>query len=166
MQRRRGAPDTAWTVAGQATSNAKGEITAFTRARGTRELRLVYYPHGGADANRGSNLLSLIVRQDALLKLSRRTLRNGQTLRFRGRVRGTIPRAGARVQLQVKLRTGWLTFKRLTVKPRSGGRFTARYTFRRTTARTRYRFRVRVLPRSTSTYATGYSASRSVVVRP
>jgi hypothetical protein len=166
MERRHGAPETAWTPAAQTRSTADGSITAFARRGRTRDLRLVYFPHGGANANRASNLLVLIARQDALLRISRRSLRNGHTLRFRGTVRGTIPRAGALVRLQVKLRTGWLTFKRLTVTTRAHGRFTARYTFRRTTTRTRYRFRVKVVPRSSSSYATGYSTSRSVVVRP
>ncbi len=167
MQRRRGAPDNTWAVASESRSTTNGAIAATARAKGrSRELRLVYFPHGGADANRASNLLSLIVRQDALLSVSRRSLRNGQTLRFRGTVRGAIPRAGTRVLLQVKLRTGWFTFKRLTVKPRSRGRFAAGYMFRRTATRTRYRFRVKVVPRSSARYATGYSPSRAVVVRP
>jgi hypothetical protein len=161
------APETAWKATGATTSTATGAITASSARGGhTRQLRLVYFPNGGIDANRASNAVALTVRQDALLRISHRSLRNGQTLRFRGTVRGQIPRAGAPVQLQVKLRTGWFTFKRLTVGRRAHGRFAARYTFRRTTSRTRYRFRVRVLPRNSSSYATGYSVTRSVVVRP
>jgi len=167
VEKRLGAPETAWKATSQAVSRRDGTLTAFTSKGGrSRELRLVYFPQGASDANRASNLLSLLVRQDARLRLSRRNLRNGQTLRFRGTVRGTIPAAGALVQLQVKLRTGWFTFKRLTVGRRSAGRFAARYTFRRTTSRTRYRFRVKVVPRNSSSYATGYSAAHSVIVRP
>lgn len=167
VERKPGAPENTWKVTGHATSSDDGSISVSSRKGGrTRELRLAYFPQGGSDENRASNTLTVIVRQDALLRVSRRNLRNGQTLRFRGAVRGQIARAGALVQLQVKLRTGWFTFKRLTVKPRSKGRFVARYTFRRTTTRTRYRFRVRVRPPHATSYATGYSVTRSVVVRP
>lgn len=159
-----GAPETAWRIAGGTVSRPDGSILLFTRQAGrSRDLRLVYFPQGGRDGNRASNPLSLLVRQDASLSLSRRTLRNGQTLRFRGNVRGIGPAA---IQLQVRLRTGWFTFKRLSAGGSAGSRFAASYTFRRTTRVTRYRFRVRVLPRSTSRYAIGYSRAISALVRP
>ncbi len=167
VEKRLGAPETTWKTTASGVSGPDGALSVSTSKGGrSRELRLVYFPQGGANANRASNQLALLVRQDALMRLSRRTLRNGQSLRFRGTVRGTIPAAGALLHLQVKLRTGWFTFKRLTVRRSANGRFAARYRFRRTTSPTRYRFRAKIVPRNTSTYATGYSATRSVTVRP
>jgi hypothetical protein len=164
VERDAGVPDAAWRITGGTVSRPDGSILLFTRQGGrSRDLRLVYFPQGGRDGNRASNPLALLVRQDARLALSRRVLRNGQTLRFRGTVHGD---GAAAVQLQVRLATGWFTFKRLTTGPSAGGRFTARYTFRRTTRTTRYRFRVRVLPRSGARYAIGYSRTTSALVRP
>jgi hypothetical protein len=166
-EKRPGAAEQSWKITGSsAVSDAQGRFKMTAAGRGhSRELRLVYFPQGGKDANRASNPLSLQVRQDASLSLSKRHLRNGQRLRFRGRVLGQVPMSGAAVQMQVKLASGWFTFKRLTAKRTAAGRFTTTYRFRRTRRKTTYRFRVRVAAGSTS-YATGYSRTLRAVVRP
>jgi hypothetical protein len=159
--------EASWKIDGSVVSHGDGSLQMLTSRGGrSRELRLVYFPHGGNDANRASNPLSLLIRQDASLTLSRRTLRNGQTLRFRGAVRGQIAAAGAQVQLQVKLRTGWYTFRRVTATRRAAGHVTSAYTFRRTTRPTHYQFRLKVIPRNTSSYVAGYSRTITVLVRP
>jgi hypothetical protein len=162
-EKRPGAAEQSWQITGtSAASDAAGRFTLTAPGGGhSRELRLVYFPQGGMDANRASNPLSLQVRQDASLSLSRRHLRNGQRLRFRGRVLGQVPMNGAPVQMQVKLPSGWFTFKRLTAKRAASGRFTTTYRFKKTRRKTAYRFRVRVAASSTS-----YSRTLTAVVRP
>jgi hypothetical protein len=156
--------DPVWKLNGGTVSREDGSILTFSTAGGmNRKLRLVYFPYGGRVANRGSNVLSLSVRQDATLRLSKRKLRNRQTLGFSGRVRGVLsPRP--KVQLQVKLPAGWSTFKQARLS--SSGTFRARYRFLRTTRRTTYRFRVRVVPAHSSRYVAATSGARSVVVLP
>ncbi len=156
-----------WKIDGGTVSRADGSLLLFTSLGGqSRELRLVYFPYGGRNYNRAGNPLTLLIRQDARLSLSSRSLRNGQTLKFAGVVKGAISRDGAAVQLQVKLRTGWYTFKRVTATRRSGGSVRASYRFTRTFAPTRYRFRLKVVPRNSTRYVVGYSRVLSVMVRP
>lgn len=155
-----------WKVVGSTASLGDGTLRLSTgRATRPAEFKVVYFPRAGSDVNRASNPLSVVVRQDARLYVSRSRLHNGQLLRFGGYVRGALSRGGARLQLQVQLPSGWYTFRRLSVR-RGRVTFVAAYRFRRTTSPTRYRFRIRVLPASGSPYAIGYSGTRSVVVIP
>ena len=156
-----------WHLTVGAVTGGDGVAALRTRRGGVnRRLRLVYFPRDGHDANRGSPVLRLSVRQGATLALSRRTLHNGGVLTFRGRVRGRLTARGARVQVQVRLAAGWSTFAKTRARRAGHGRFRVRYRFRRTTHRTAYRFRVRVLPGEARRYVPGTSRTRRVVVLP
>jgi len=160
-------PDASWKVDGGTVSRADGSLLMFTRKGGVgRQLRLVYFPRDGRDANRGSATLTLKVRQSAALSLSRTRLHNRGALRFTGRVDGTVTRRGPLVQVQVKLPAGWSTFASTRATKARRGRFAVSYRFLRTTRRTVYRFRVRVVPASSSGYVGGTSRARRVVVLP
>lgn len=153
-----------WKIDGGTISRQDGSLLMFTRKGGvSRQMRLVYFPRDGHDANRGSGTLSLRIRQGARLSLSRSRLHNRSTLRFGGKVDGAVSGRGPLVQVQVKLPAGWSTFASSRARH---GRFRLSYRFMRTTRRTTYRFRVRVVPNDSAAYVSGTSRVRKVVVLP
>lgn len=157
-------PSGTWKIDGGTISRQDGSLLLFTRKGGvSRQMRLVYFPRDGRDANRGSGTLSLRIRQGARLSLSRSRLHNRSTLRFGGKVDGAVTGRGPLVQVQVKLPAGWSTFASSRARH---GRFHLSYRFMRTTRRTTYRFRVRVVPNDSAAYVSGTSRVRKVVVLP
>jgi hypothetical protein len=98
------------------------------------------------------------------LRANRRGLRNGQTARFAGQVKGGfIPPEGKLVELQVLLRGSWQTFTTFHTDPL--GRWRYDYRFGGTSGRVVYTFRVRVPGETTYPYVTGGSSKLKLVVR-
>jgi hypothetical protein len=162
-----GADDSAWRVAKDAVTATDGSFELPVDAGGrSRDLRVVYFPQGGSNVNRGSNALTLKVRQDAVFSVSSRRLHNGGKLLFKGRVLGAIPRSGVDVRVQVQLNRSWYTFTKLRTNRSQGGRFQASHRFTKTTRATTYRFRILVLPKSRATYVSGFSRPIDVRVLP
>lgn len=94
----------------------------------------------------------------------RRTFVNGETMRFRGRLRGGgIPPAGKLVELQVRLRGHYRTFA--TTRSGRTGRWSYGYRFDGTRGRQVYRFRARVPREANYPYLTGVSRHLRVIVR-
>ncbi len=161
-----GSSEPSWRVIASATTTGDGSFTFPVPPGGrSRDLRVVYFPVGGSDVNRVSNPLTLQVRQDASLQVSRRVLRNGGRLVFRGRVLGEIPTGGIVVRMQVRLNRSWFTFTKPRTTRARGGRFQAAHRFTKTTRPTTYRFRVLVLPRDRSVHSAGFSRYVDVRVR-
>ncbi len=166
-QKAPGAPDSAWRSGRSAVTAGDGGFSVPLAQGGTnREIRVVYFPHGDSSVNRGSNILTLQVRQDATLRLSRRMLHNGGSLRFDGRVLGTVPSTGVDVRVQVQVGRSWFTFAKMTTSRAKGGRFRTSHRFTKTTRPVTYRFRVLVLPRNRISYAKGFSRHVTVRVLP
>jgi hypothetical protein len=88
-------------------------------------------------------------------------LRNGQSVRFYGTIRGNKQRKV--LEVQVRKPGGWDTIA--SVRSDSTGRWSWRYRFRRTYEPTRYKFRARVRTEAGFPYATGHSRTRWVLVR-
>lgn len=167
IQKPVGADDSAWRVAKDAVTATDGSFELPVDAGGrSRDLRVVYFPQGGSNVNRGSNALTLHVRQDATFSVSSRRLHNGGRLVFKGRVLGVIPRSGVDVRVQVQLNRSWYTFTKLRTSASKGGRFRATHRFTKTTRATTYRFRILVLPKSRATYVSGFSRPIDVRVLP
>jgi hypothetical protein len=104
------------------------------------------------------------VRAVATLKVDRRRLRNGQAVRFRGRLRGRpLPAAGKLVALQARVGREWRTFATPRANPR--GAFRHRYRFTATTGLRRYSFRALVTRESAYPYERGRSRTVRVTVR-
>lgn len=98
------------------------------------------------------------------LRASRRALRNGQTARFSGQVKGGfIPAEGKLVELQVLIRGAWQTFT--TFHTDALGRWRYDYRFGGTTGRVVYTFRVKVPGEATYPYVSGGSPRLKLVVR-
>jgi hypothetical protein len=122
------------------------------------------YP-GTATTLPGSETVTLRVRAGVTLAPSRSSVRNGDAVVFRGRLRGgPIPAAGKLLALQARTSSGWTTFATPRASARTG-RWAHRYRFTGTPVTARYAFRVLVPAGSDYPYAQGASAVAHVLVR-
>jgi hypothetical protein len=147
---------------GAATTDAHGRFR-FTVPPGPS--RTVRYRYDGTNTIRPTTGdLTTKVTAAARLKVDRRRLRNGQAVRFAGRLLGKpIPPAGKLVALQAKVGRGWRTFA--TPRANAKGRFRHRYRFTATTGVRRYAFRVVVAREAAYPYERGVSRTVNVTVR-
>jgi hypothetical protein len=97
------------------------------------------------------------------LKPSKRSVRNGRSVAFNGRLLGAPSGSRKVVELQAKVGKRWMTFA--TTRLRAGGRFTHRYRFVRTSRSRTYSFRARVRQEAGFPYLTGVSKTAKVKVR-
>ena len=123
--------------------------------------RCTYTPFAG-EQPAVTKLVRLKTRAGVRMRASRRAVRPGGRVAFRGRLKGGhVPRRGVLVVLQGEQRGfGWRTFK--TVRARRG-RFAGVYRFVRASSGTAFRFRAVVREQPTYPWATG--RSRPVTVR-
>jgi hypothetical protein len=142
-------------------TDAGGGFAYRVPAGTSRTLRFRYT---GSAIDRPSQAeVSLRVPAAVTIHASRRSVRNGDTVTFSGRLRGKpIPSGGKVVDLQAHYRGHWRTF----ATPRAGrdGRWRYRYRFGATRGRLVYPFRVLVRPESSYPYALGTSRTRRVTV--
>ena len=147
---------------GLVSSDADGRFRYEAFADATRTLKFVY---------RGTPVLlpaqaevSILTSAASTLRASPQRLRNGQSVRFAGRLRALpAPPAGKLVELQVVLSGRWQTFR--TTRTQADGSWAIRYRFRRTCGLLRYRFRARLPAEAGYTFQTGYTRALSVRVR-
>jgi len=100
----------------------------------------------------------------ARLSASRRRVRNGEAVRFKGRLLGKpIPKAGKVLALQAKVGRRWRTFA--TPRANAKGVFKHRYRFTSTTGVRRYAFRALVAREAAYPYERGTSKTVQVTVR-
>jgi hypothetical protein len=144
----------------------RGRYWTVVRVRRAGTVRLGFPLSSQAVVFRCSTPSWLSVRAGAELSLRPRSLNNGETLHFRGRVLGGRTAARRAVLIQARARGGsrkWTPVRVLRTDDR--GRFRMRYTFRRTTQRVRFEFRAVVRAERGFPYAKGWSRRRSVLVR-
>ncbi len=139
-------------------TNRTGRFSFLVRRGPSRTIRIRY---GGTNHIRSATrTLALNVRSRTTIAPSRIRLSNGETVRFRGRIRtGRIPDRGKLVELQVWVRGRWRTFA--TTRAGRQGRWRYPYRFDGTRGTQTYRFRAKVPPEAGYPFATG----RSRVVR-
>ena len=142
------------------TTDANGRFRTSVIGTQSQELRLAY--SGSSQALPTQTTLKLRVPAATSAKVSRSRVRNGQAIKFRGRVRGLpVPAAGKLVEIQVRFTDRWQTFR--TTRSDALGRWSSRYRFQRTRGVQRYRFRVR-LPKEAG-YPFETSVSRTLAVQ-
>lgn len=154
--------DVGYARLGVARTDAHGQFR-FTIPPGPS--RAVRYRYDGSDTVQPvAAELTTKVRAAARLKVDRRRLRNGQVVRFSGRLLGKpIPAAGKVVALQAKVSRGWRTFA--TPRANAKGLFRHRYRFTSTTGTRRYRFRAVIAREGAYPYEAGVSPTVRVTVR-
>jgi hypothetical protein len=150
------------TIVAEVTTDAQGTFRHVTTAERSRTIRIGYRARHADGAFAHSTDVGLSVIAPVRLSTDRRTLRNGQAVRFRGSIPGA-PRGSRKVvELQVRKGRNWMTFRSTRLRQ---GRFSESYRFTRTYGTTRYVFRARVRAESGFPFTTGYSKNVGVTVR-
>jgi hypothetical protein len=139
-------------------TDSRGRYRYTARATSTRTLRFAYA--GTRLILPAQQEVTLKVPAASTIRVSRRRVRNGGRVVFRGRLRS--PAAGKLMELQVKLSGRYQTF--LTTRTGPDGRWAATYRFRRSCGVTGFRFRARIPREASYPFETGRSRSRAVRV--
>lgn len=147
-------------LVGTLQTDTHGRYRYTATGTSTRTLRLVYA--GSPLVLPAQRQVKLLVPAASSLRVSRKRVLNGQSVRFTGRLRALpIPAAGKLVELQVRLSGRWQTFR--TSRSDQAGNWTIPYRFKRSRGVQHYRFRVR-LPKEAG-YPFELGASRLLRVR-
>jgi hypothetical protein len=150
------------TPAGEVVTDGTGSFRFVTTAVRSRTIRFAYRAHLEDASFAQTTDVSLGVVAKLSLTTSRRALRNGQSVVFRGTVAGAPRNARKVVELQVRKGDSWMTFRSTRLR---NGRFSERYRFRRTRGRVTYAFRARVRQEAGFPFLTGHSKTVKVTVR-
>jgi hypothetical protein len=148
--------------AGAVRTDARGSFAYTLPAGSSREVRFRYR---GSGRHRPSEAtVSARVAAAATIAVGPRRVRNGRSVRFRGKLRSLpVPPAGKLLDLQAHFRGKWRTFA--TPRASAKGKWSYRYRFGATRGTVPYRFRVVIRPESAYPYDLGYSKTVRVVVR-
>jgi hypothetical protein len=148
--------------AAEVVTDAAGRFRYVTTAVRSRTIRFAYRAHLEDLSFAQTTDISLGVIAKISLTTNRRSLRNGQSVVFRGTVAGAPHNARKVVELQVRKGSSWMTFRTTRLR---NGRFSERYRFRRTRGRVTYTFRARVRQEAGFPFLTGHSGTAKVTVR-
>lgn len=147
-------------LVGVVTTDAQGAYAYNAVADATRTFRLAYA--GSAVTLPTQGEVALLTSAASTIRATPRRLRNGQSVRFSGRLRSLpAPPAGKLIELQVVLSGRWQTFR--TTRTDAAGNWSVRYHFRRSCGLLRYRFRLH-MPEEAG-YPFESNRTRSVAVR-
>jgi hypothetical protein len=137
----------------------------FGRVLGTGPSRTIKVSYEGTRLIKPiSQAVVIRVPARTTIRASRRHLRNGETVRLGGRLRGgPIPDGGKLIDLQAFYRGQWRTFA--TPRSDGDGSWRFRYRFEATRGLVRYRFRARIRREAAYPYELGYSRVITVTVR-
>jgi hypothetical protein len=154
-------PDAVFRSVALVRTDDDGRFVFKAPAGPSREFRFRF---AGAPNLRGSTTdVKLAVRGYSSIAVSRRSVVNGEAVRFRGVVGSRpLPQNGKLLQLQVHSRGYWLTFA--TPHTDARGNWSYSYRFTATRGVTHYRFRVRLPREAGSPYAAGVSRTIRVKV--
>ena len=155
-----------WTTIATDATGVDGAIDVTLPAGPSRDLRLVTEPDE-LTVGAISRTLRVAVPARATIRVARRTLRNGDTARFSGRVLGGfLPARGRVLELQGynPLRGRWQPVRTSGLRSDGRGYWRAGYRFTATRGTVRYRFRLRIPPRPDHPFANGYSRAVTVIV--
>jgi hypothetical protein len=143
------------------TTDANGRFEYKTNPGPSRLVRFGYGRNSAISTYSFTHDVKVKTRAGVTLHVSRSRLRNGQSVRFRGTIRGNKQRKV--LEVQVRKPGGWDTIA--SVRSDSKGRWSWHYRFKRTFEPMRYAFRARVRTESGFPFATGHSRKRHVRVR-
>jgi hypothetical protein len=150
-----------WRLAPGVTTGADGRALVRVAAGPSRRVRIEYRAHTGDALPVAADGVRLDVRAGVTLKILPRHLRDGRTIRLRGRLLAPpATRLGKVVTLQARERGRWRDFK--SARTRRGGRFATRYRF---TSGARGTFPIRAVARADASYPSATGRSHAVRVR-
>jgi hypothetical protein len=148
--------------AGEVVTDRAGRFVYLTTAVRSRTFRFGYRAHL-EDTDFASTIdVGLAVIAKLSLTPSRRSLRNGQAVVFRGTVAAAPTNVRKVIELQVRKGSRWMTFRSTRLR---NGRFSERYRFTRTRGRVTYIFRARVREEVGFPFLTSHSPAVKVTVR-
>ena len=155
-----------WKRADVVATDANGRFRYMIPAKASRTVRFGYKAFSGSKDLTSMSDVTLLVGAKATLKVDRRSVRNGQRVKFSGTVVSKpIPATGVIIDLQARVPgRGWVTFK--VTRAKRNGRFAASYRFTATTVKRTYTFRARVRRDSSYAYGAAISKTAKVGVRP
>jgi hypothetical protein len=143
-------------------SDERGRFAYKLRRGPSRTLR--FHFAGSGRIKPATAAVRVRVPARTTLRVNRTSLRNGESVRFSGRLAGRpIPEGGKLIDLQAHYRGRWRTFA--TPRSDANGRWRFRYRFGATRGLVRYRFRARVRREAAYPYELGYSRTIAVTVR-
>ena len=146
---------------GLATTGRYGRFRYVLRATRNRDLLFRY--SGSRRIGAAKSPFELRVRAASSIRVSRRTVRNGQGVVFRGRVASRpLPESGKLIEMQAHFRGRWRTFS--TLRSDRTGRWRFRYRFGATLGRVTYRFRARLPSEGGYPFISGRSRVARVLV--
>jgi Bacterial Ig-like domain len=148
--------------AGEVITDEYGKFRYVATATRSRTVRFGYRANLEDATFSQITDISLNVIPKVALRTDKKSLRNGQTVRFIGSIAGAPANARKVVELQVKKRNRWMTFDTTRLH---NGKFSAKYRFTATHRRTVYTFRVRVRQEAGFPFLTGVSKQVKVTVR-
>lgn len=157
-----GSPTDRGQLVGVVTTDTGGGFSYETLADASRTFRFVYL--GSPLTLPAETAVSLLTSAASTIQAAPRRLRNGQSVRFSGKLRALpAPPAGKLIELQVVLSGRWQTFR--TTRTQADGSWAIRYAFRRTCGLLRYRFRARLPAEAGYAFQTGSTKTVIVTVR-
>lgn len=144
-------------------TDADGHVRYLIEAGYSRTLRFAYAPLLGGPATIVRDI-QITVPSKTTFRTNKRFLRNGQTVRFIGRLQSLpAPTGGVVIDLQARVGQRWQTFNSL--RTNSAGKWHAKYRFHATTGLQTYTFRARVRRDTGFPYAPSISRRVKVKVR-
>jgi hypothetical protein len=139
-----------------------GRFSFRIRPGVSRTVRVRY--DGTPTIRSATRTVTVLVEARSSIAADDHHLVNGESVHFRGRLRGqTIPQTGKLVELQVKTRGHWRTFA--TTTSTAHGRWTYEYRFDGTRGNQKYLFRARIPREATYPFEPGHSPTTTVHVR-
>jgi hypothetical protein len=133
------------------------------RAPGGESRTLDFHFRGDSRYKHADDQVGLRVRAAATIIASRHSIRNGQHVIFRGKLRGRpYPARGKVLDLQAYYRHKWRTFA--TPRASKAGKWSLKYLFQATRGSVLYKFRIRVRATSDYPYELGYSTATRIRV--
>jgi hypothetical protein len=146
------------------TTDSNGRYAYRVPPGASRDLQVAYRSFTLDESYSAAATVRVRVRARISLQVSRRSLRNGDRVRFRGRLLGGPRRQDATLILYAL--GGDRRIPVTPVRADARGRFEYDYRFRTVARRSTFRFQVRTQRQPAYPYATGASNVARVVVRP
>ena len=151
-------------AAGTVTTDARGRFRFAVPVGPSRTIRVAYKWFHESAQHTHTTTVTVNVVPRVTMKADRPRVRNGQSVRFMGKVAGAPRDARKVVELQARVDRTWQTFG--TARLRSNGTFSYPYRFTRTSRPTVYQFRANVKSERGWPFLSGQSRATKVAVRP